>query len=200
MGRGAWWPTVHGVVKSWSCPHAHELYLKWLRWYIVMCFSSQLKKKKTAGKKPLNWASLVAQRLKHLPGMRESQVQSLGQEDLLEKEMATHSSTLAWRIPWREEPGRLPSMGSQRVGHWATSLHFTFVKPEFDFILIQPFLQLRAVITLMLQIRGLKPRRTELSYVTQLSSGRVEVQSNGSDIIARGLSTGINKTKDSPNC
>ena len=61
--------------------------------------------------------SLVAQRLKRLPGMRETWVRSLGREDPLEKEMATHSSTLAWRIPWREEPGRLPSMGSQRVGH-----------------------------------------------------------------------------------
>ena len=63
------------------------------------------------------WASLVAKRIKHLPAMRETQVQSLGQEDPLEKEMATHSSTLAWRIPWTEEPGRLQSMGSQRVGH-----------------------------------------------------------------------------------
>ena len=71
-------------------------------------------------------ASLVAQRLKHLPAMQETLVQSLGQEDPLEKEMATHSSILAWRIPWREEAGRLQSMGSQRVGHnWATSLHFT---------------------------------------------------------------------------
>ena len=69
------------------------------------------------------WASLVAQRLKHLPGMLETWVWSLGREDPLEKEMATHSSILAWRIPWREEPGRLQSMGSQRVGHdWATSL------------------------------------------------------------------------------
>jgi len=50
-------------------------------------------------------------------GMRETWVQSLGQEDPLEREMATHSSTLAWRIPWREEPGRLWSMGSQSVGH-----------------------------------------------------------------------------------
>ena len=67
--------------------------------------------------------SLVAQRLKRLPGMRETRVQSLGQEDPLEKEMATHSSTLGWRIPWREEPGILQSMGSQRVGHdWANSL------------------------------------------------------------------------------
>ena len=59
----------------------------------------------------------MAQRLKHLPGMRETQVRSLGREDPLEKEMATHSSTLAWRIPWTEEPGRLQSMGSQRVRH-----------------------------------------------------------------------------------
>ena len=57
------------------------------------------------------WASLVAQRLKRLPGIRETRVQSLGREDPLEKEMATHSSILAWRIPWREEPGRLQSMG-----------------------------------------------------------------------------------------
>ena len=54
---------------------------------------------------------------KRLPGMRETWVQSLGQEDSLEKEMATHSSTLAWKIPWMEKPGRLQSMGSQRVGH-----------------------------------------------------------------------------------
>jgi len=62
-------------------------------------------------------ASLVAQPLKHLPGMWETRVRSLGREDPLEKEMASHSSTLAWRIPWAEEPGRLQSMGSQRVGH-----------------------------------------------------------------------------------
>ena len=54
---------------------------------------------------------------KHLPAIRETWVQSLGQEDPLEKEMATLSSTLAWKIPWTEEPGRLQSMGSQRVGH-----------------------------------------------------------------------------------
>ena len=54
---------------------------------------------------------------KNLPAMQEIQLQSLGQEDSLEKGMATHSSILAWRIPWTEEPGRLPSMGSQRVGH-----------------------------------------------------------------------------------
>ena len=62
-------------------------------------------------------ASLVAQRLKRLPTMRETWVQSLGREDPLEKETATHSSTLAWKIPWMEEPGVLQSMGSQKVGH-----------------------------------------------------------------------------------
>jgi len=61
--------------------------------------------------------SLVAQTVKRVPTTWETWVQSLGWEDLLEKEMATHSSILAWKIPWREEPGRLQSMGSQRVGH-----------------------------------------------------------------------------------
>ena len=58
-----------------------------------------------------NLSSLVAQMVKHLPTMRETRVQSLGREDLLEKEMATHSSILAWKIPWMEEPGRLQSRG-----------------------------------------------------------------------------------------
>ena len=62
-------------------------------------------------------ASLVAQMVKRLPIMRESQNRSLGWEDPLEKEMATHSSILAWRTSWMEEPGGLQSMGSQRVGH-----------------------------------------------------------------------------------
>ena len=61
--------------------------------------------------------SLVAQTVKRLPTMRETWVQSLGWEDLLVKEMAIHSSILAWKIPQMEEPGRLQSMGSQRVGH-----------------------------------------------------------------------------------
>ena len=60
---------------------------------------------------------LVAQTVKHLPTIQETWVQSLGQEDLLEKEMATHSSILAWKNPWREEPGRLQSTESQRVGY-----------------------------------------------------------------------------------
>ena len=62
-------------------------------------------------------ASLVAQRVKRLSAMLETRVWSLGQEDPLEKEMATHPSILAWRIPWTEEPGRLQTIGSQRVRH-----------------------------------------------------------------------------------
>ena len=75
------------------------------------------------------WITCQSQReatsgaVKHLLAMREAWVWSLGREDPLEKEMATHSSILAWRIPWMEECGRLQSMGSQRVGHdWGTSL------------------------------------------------------------------------------
>ena len=78
------------------------------------------------------WASLVVQKLKHLPTKQETWVWSLGREDSLEKEMATHSSILAWRIPWSEEPGGLQSTGSQRVGNywalffecWVLSQHF----------------------------------------------------------------------------
>ena len=61
--------------------------------------------------------SLVAQMVKRLSAMQETRVQSLGWEDPLEKEMAAHSSILAWKIPWTTEPSRLLSMGSQRVGH-----------------------------------------------------------------------------------
>ena len=63
------------------------------------------------------WASLVDQSVKNLPAVQETRVQSLGSEDPLEKEMATPSSILAWKISWTEEPGGLQSMGSQRVGH-----------------------------------------------------------------------------------
>ena len=65
----------------------------------------------------LKMTSLVAQMVKCLRAMQETRVRSLGWEDPLEKEMVTHSSTLAWKIPWTEEPGRLQSMGSQRVRH-----------------------------------------------------------------------------------
>ena len=65
----------------------------------------------------LKGASLVVQMVKNLPATWETRLQSLGQEDPLEKGMATHSSILAWRIPWTEKPSRLQSMGSQRIGH-----------------------------------------------------------------------------------
>ena len=74
-------------------------------------------------------ASLVAQTLNNMPAMQETQVQSLGWEYLLKKETASHSSILAWRIPWTEEPGRLQSMESQRVGHdWTTNTSGSVVK------------------------------------------------------------------------
>ena len=63
----------------------------------------------------LLWASLVAKLVRNLPAMQETQVRSLGREDPLEKEIATHSSILAWGIPWTEEPGRLQSMGLQEL-------------------------------------------------------------------------------------
>ena len=81
----------------------------------------------------------MAQTIEHLPAMRETQVQSLGREDLLEKEMATHSTILAWKIPWTEKPGTLRSIRSQRVhtnlrGHFipgkTPSLKVSIVKEE----------------------------------------------------------------------
>ena len=69
-------------------------------------------------------ASLVAQTVKRLPAMQETRVRSLAREDPLEKEMVIHSSTLAWKIPWMEEPGRLQSMGVAKSQTWLT--YFTF--------------------------------------------------------------------------
>ena len=75
--------------------------------------------------------------VKHLPTMRETWVRSLGQEDPLEKAMATHASTLAWRIPWTEDPGRLWSMGSHRVGHDSvTSLSLSVSINEVETVII----------------------------------------------------------------
>ena len=75
----------------------------------------------------LTWPSLVAQTVKNPPAMRETQVPSLGGKYPLEKETATHSSNLAWRILWTEKLGRLQSMGSQRVGHDGETFTFTFL-------------------------------------------------------------------------
>ena len=88
----------------------------------------------------------VAQMVTRLPAMQETRVWYLGQKNLLEKEMATHSSTLAWKIPWTEEPGGLQSMGSQRVRHtWATSLslslHFHIHKHVHNCMLVKEHLE-----------------------------------------------------------
>ena len=77
----------------------------------------------------------MAQKLKHLPVMREAWVRSLGREDPLEKEMATHFSTLAWKIPWTEEPGRLQSIGLQRL-NMTERLLFLFFFLVMDILLV----------------------------------------------------------------
>ena len=105
MDREAWHAVIHGVAKSRTRLN-NWTELNWVT--------------------PRKKASLVAQRVKHLPEMWETSVPSLGREDPLEKEMATHSNILAWRISRTEEPGRLKFMGSQRVEHdWAASLWVT---------------------------------------------------------------------------
>ena len=120
-----WWRghTV-SIFRPTSLFHSHLLFHSagepvefthlWLR---KETYNSNMTHKRVgfAGYRLLIWASLVAQRVKHLPAMQETWVRSLGQEDPLEKEMATHSSTLAWKIPWTEKPARLQSMGLQRV-------------------------------------------------------------------------------------
>ena len=82
-------------------------------------------------------ASLVAQTVKRLSTTRETRLRALGWEDPLEKDMAVHSRTTAWKIPRKEEPCRLQSLGSQRVGHdWATSLYFYYTISPFQFLLL----------------------------------------------------------------
>ena len=103
-------------------PNQTTFCLRWVLYFLSSSPHSVWKKARERHTYVLKRASLVAQRLQHLPPMQETQVWSLGQEDPLEKEMAIHSSILAWRIPWTEKPSRLQSMGSQTVGHdWATS-------------------------------------------------------------------------------
>ena len=91
--------------------------------YIQKWYATDVSKIPFLASFALRFCSLVAQTVKHLPTVWETWVRSLGQEDPLEKEMAPHSSTVAWKIPWTEERSRLQSMGSQRVRNdWATSL------------------------------------------------------------------------------
>ena len=91
------------------------------------------------------WASQVAQTVNNLPEVRETQVGSLDREDPLEKEMATHSSILAWRIPWTEEPCGLQSVGLQRIGYnWVTNTlpHSLNRQMTFENILFHPFISI----------------------------------------------------------
>ena len=104
----AWWPTTGGlglltqIHSSVYPPKLHSMCI----FFLIHKIYSEC------------WASLMAQMVKKLPEMQETLVQSLGWEDSLEKEIATHSSILAWRIPWTEEPGGLQSMESQSVRHY----------------------------------------------------------------------------------
>ena len=122
----SWWTTSNSL----SLSNSKKLFLEY-RWkkvvlylffiYFKKGYTSWKKKKKGGGA----IASLVAQTVKRLPAKWETRVRFLGWEDPLEKEMAIHSSIVAWKIPWMEEPDRLQSMGSKRVRHnWATSLYF----------------------------------------------------------------------------
>ena len=127
--RGAWWAAIYGVAQSWtqlkrlsSSSSREEEAKPIITWRCYYCIFSLLR------------VSLVAQAVKNLPAMQEARVWSLSQEDPLEKEMATHFSILAWEIPWTEEPGRLQSMGSQRIGHnWATSTHRLLKKINWNY-------------------------------------------------------------------
>ena len=107
--------TVHRILqaKSWSgspCPPPGDLPNPGIEPVSLMSLA-------LAGGFFTTWASLIAHLVKNLPTMQETQVQSLGQEGPVEEEMATHSSILAWRIPWTEEPDGLQSIGLQRVGY-----------------------------------------------------------------------------------
>ena len=109
LDRGAWRAMVCRVAKSWT--RLKQLSTQGM---LISCFRYSL-------------SSLVAQTVKHLSTMRETRVRSLDWEDPLEKELAIHSGTIAWKIPWTEEPRRLQYMGSQRIGHdWATLLTQVF--------------------------------------------------------------------------
>ena len=105
---GAWWAAIYGIAQSRTrLKRLSSIsllpYSKHFQYFKVLLLTYQ--------------TSLVAQAVKRLPTVWETQVRSLGREDPLGKEMATHSSILAWRTPWMEEHGRLQSMGSQRVRH-----------------------------------------------------------------------------------
>ena len=137
MGKSeqTFWPTqytshlLYPLIYQWAC-FLHFVFF-WVPWEVKEGVDAGCSLLSSVYDAPSTWfisfvlswagASLVAQMVKNPPAVQETQVQCLDQEDLLEKEMATHSSILAWEIPWTEKPGRLQSMRSQRVGHdWTT--------------------------------------------------------------------------------
>ena len=136
--KNVWCRFIH-ICLSWSkshnclsqndcvCPYmCIHLICILLRQQLLFVQINFLKLEWIKGNRSAEWASLVAQRVKCLPTMQETGVQSLGREDSLEKEMATHSSIVAWRIPWTKDLGGLQSMGFQRVGHGLSYFCFTF--------------------------------------------------------------------------
>ena len=129
-------PKKQSNLKVKTCKTLLDAPILWLKnttWNVILHQNiTEIWQRGRNGTAENNWevrgASLMAQMVKRLPTMWEIQVQFLGWEDLLEKETATPSSILAWKIPWMEEPDGLQSMRSQRVGHdWVTSLSFLFV-------------------------------------------------------------------------
>ena len=141
-----WWEVWHLGTTHGLSSEAHQLISSWhltngnwgpkvpwllIIWNFKKCFSWSIFDLQycVSFRHTVKWfgtrGSLVAQRLKPLPAMRETWVHSLGREDPLEKEMATHSSTLTWKSSWTEEPGRLQSTGSQKI-ETTERLHFHF--------------------------------------------------------------------------
>ena len=138
----------------------------------------------------------TAQMVKRLPIMWETQVQSLCREDPLEKEMATHCSTLAWKIPWTKEPGGLQSLGSQRVGHdWATTFHFIHVKIKPEVYKQEKYIPWNSMseklneirtTTVLPQYKENPVRRNNWSHTYRRSSARAdESTASGSQICTR---------------
>ena len=161
--RQVWWPVVStpSTVSMGGIQGRSDEWMNCYRFKMALAVSF-------LGSSPLLYLSLT---VKRLHAVQETWVRSLGWEDPLEKEMATHSSTLAWKIPWTEEPGRLQSMGSQRVGHdWATSVFSKGTNTDTlsSNLLRENFFRLKNITILQLKIRQLQIQRIKDSNFIQL--------------------------------